>query len=64
MKAIALLHVILTGCALIGVLGLTYVHVWARTLTWTNFAISSVFITMIATIFIEAIKEFNELKNK
>ena len=61
MKAIALLQVILTGCALLGVLGLTYVHVWAQTLTWTNFAISSVFITMVAAIFIESIKE---LKNK
>ena len=64
MKAIALLQVILTGGALLGVLGLTYVHVWAQTLTWTNFAISSVFITMVAAIFIETIKEFNELKNK
>lgn len=61
MKAIALLQVILTGCALIGVLGLTYVHVWAQTLTWTNFTISSVFIAMVAAIFIESIKE---LKNK
>lgn len=64
MKAIALLQVILTGCALIGVLGLTYVHVWAQTLTWTNFAISSVFIVMVAAILIESIKELNELKNK
>jgi len=61
MKAIALLQVILTGCALIGVLGLTYAHVWAQTLTWSNLAISSVFITMVAAIFIESIKE---LKNK
>lgn len=61
MKAIALLQVILTGCALIGVLGLTYVHVWARTLTWTNFTISSAFIAMVAAILIESIKE---LKNK
>lgn len=64
MKAIALLQVILTGCALIGVLGLTYVHVWAQTLTWISFAISSVFITMVAAILIESIKELNELKNK
>lgn len=61
MKAIALLQVILTGCALIGVLGLTYVHVWAQTLTWINFAISSVFIVMVAATLIESIKE---LKNK
>lgn len=64
MKAIALLQVILTGCALVGVLGLTCVHVWAQMLTWTNFAISSVFIAMVAAILIESIKELNELKNK
>lgn len=64
MKAIALLQVILTGGALLGVLGLTYVHVWAQTLTWTNFAISSAFIVMITAIFIGAIREFKEIKNK
>lgn len=64
MKAIALLQVIMTSLILIGVIVLTYVHVWSQTITWMNITVSSIFIVLALLMFLETKRDFNELKNK
>ena len=64
MKAIALLQVIMTSLILIGVIVLTYVHVWSQTITWMNITVSSIFIVLALLMFLETKRDFNELNNK
>lgn len=64
MKAIALLQVIMTSLILVGVIVLTYIHVWSQIITWMNITVSSIFIVLALLMFLETKRDFNELKNK